>query len=638
MLTYESDEVLAQGQIIEVPIGRGKAPGVVIQKVAQPDFKCKKVLKKLYSVPLPKHLTDTARWMAKYYQAPLSACMGLMLPVGVGKQRRARKTEQMFGNQNDESGASTIGIDASAIPLNPHQKNALKGLQEAPGATKLLHGVTGSGKTNIYLKLAANALSEQKSIILLVPEIALTGQLVQVFQGVFGKLITMIHSKQTEAERHLIFNALLQAQRPQVVIGPRSAMFAPLNDLGLIIIDEEHESTYYQENSPKYSAVRVASYMASAVGGMCVLGSATPTVTDYYIAKRRGTLVTLSEKAKDTAMKPEITIVDFKNRDNFRKNRYFSGKLLGAIEQNLTEGRQTLIFHNRRGSSPLTICENCGEELLCPNCFLPLTLHADKYELVCHTCDFHSRVPAGCPKCGHPDLIHKGFGTKLLETELERLYPKARVMRFDADTKKGEGLEEVYAAVKSGKVDILVGTQTLAKGLDLPKLATVGVVQADAGLSLPDYAAEERVFQLVTQVIGRVGRGHIDKAEVIIQTFQPEHPVIKYAVEADYVGFSKYLLVSRRRGGFPPFAYVMKLEVTLKTEALVIKKIQEVARMLSRDARLKVSPPMPAFHERTIRGYTWEIVVRSSTRAALTEACIKLDKNFRVTLDPPSLL
>ncbi|MBQ3263546.1 primosomal protein N' [Candidatus Saccharibacteria bacterium] len=677
-LTYFYNGALLPGTVVEIMVGRKKASGVVVKKVAQPEFKCKPIGRILYSKPLPMHLIKTAKWISEYYLAPVSACMGMMLPVGVLKQRRGRKTEQMFGKNNVTGPVASsspkifakqeiLGVplrthhpspvhdrldsaplrthqllpvhdEFMPIPLNPHQKNALKGLQEAVGATKLLHGVTGSGKTNIYLTMAVNALKRQKSVVLLVPEIALTGQLVRVFQEVFGDRITLIHSRQTEAERHQIFDSLLFTEEPQIVIGPRSALFAPLDNLGLIIIDEEHESTYFQENPPRYSAVRVASFMANELKCDCILGSATPMVADYYIAKERGTLISLTKKAKTEAVKPKIQIIDFKNRDEFRKNRYFSDKLLAAVASNLENGRQSLIFHNRRGSAPLTICENCGNELVCPNCFLPLTLHADNYVLQCHTCGFSEKVPSGCPKCGHPELIHKGFGTKLLENELSRLFPKARVMRFDADNKKGEDLSAVYAAVRDGEVDILVGTQTLAKGLDLPRLATVGVVAADTGLMLPDFAAEEKVFQLLTQVIGRVGRGHIGEAEVFIQTYRPEHPVLSFAVDEDYEGFSEYLLKSRRRGGFPPYKYVMVLTITLKTESLVVKKVQEAARKLRADKRFLVSPPMPAFHERTAKGYTWEIIVRSSSRKALLLAARGLDKNFRVTLDPPSLL
>ena len=676
ILTYFSSLAVEPGIIVEVPLMRGKAPAVVLKKVAQPDFKCKEITRILYSKPLPEHLLRIAEWMADYYLAPLSGVMGMILPTGVLKKRRSSgsgkntehgeaKTEQT--EQPKRNGISSLGPRpagpspraagacprtaalripsrghsiplAHAVPLNPAQKNALKGLSEPAGGTKLLLGVTGSGKTNIYLKMASKALREQKSVVLLVPEIALTSQLVKVFKETFGEVVTVIHSKQTEVERQKIFDFLLLDDSPRIVIGPRSALFAPLSNLGLIIIDEEHESTYYQENTPKYSAIRVASKMAEICKCPCVLGSATPAIEDFYLAKKRGSLVVLSEKAKKTALKPKVSIIDFKNRDEFSKNRYFSNSLLRSISNNLENGRQSLIFHNRRGSSPLTICDNCGEELLCPNCYLPLTLHVDAYEMRCHTCGYQAKVPSNCPHCGGASLIHKGFGTKLLENELSRLFPKARVRRFDADNKKGEGLEAVYSSVRDGDVDILVGTQTLAKGLALPLLATVGVVQADAGLSLPDFSAEERVFQLITQVMGRVGRGHLSEAEVIIQTFRPEHPVLSYAVSEDYMGFSEYLLKQRAKSGFPPFSFVAKLSATAKTEATVLKKVRGAYKLLLTNPKLLVSPPMPAFHERNSRGFIWEITIRCKSRKVLSEALSWLDGDFKVSLDPPSLL
>ena len=675
VLTYHfGNDSLLPGTVVMVPVGRRVVPGVVVKKVAQPDFVTKAISKILYSKPLPQHLLDAVRFVHEYYMVPSGQAVSLILPRGVQKKRR--KTEQMFGSVDSSKsilsgtsvararrhGASAPSSSAVAsghslekdfravtqktehgsnlpeIRLNEAQKKALIALQEAPGTTKLLHGVTGSGKTNIYVKMALNALQDHFSTILLVPEIALTGQLVRVFGEVFGEKVVVIHSGLTEAERHLVFERILESEEPLIVVGARSALFAPVAKLGLIIIDEEHEGTYYQENTPKYSAIRVASYMARKSGASLVLGSATPTLEDYYIASKQESLVSITEKAKKTAVKPEIKLIDFTNRDNFTKNKYFSNALLAAMKQNLEQGRQTLIFHNRRGSSPLTICESCGEEILCPNCFLPLTLHADEYVLHCHTCGFSMKVPMGCPKCGAPGLVHKGFGTKLLESELRKLFPAARVHRFDADNKKGEGMDALYSSVRDGEVDILVGTQAIAKGLDLPRLVTVGVVQADAGLNLPDYMAEERVFQLLTQVIGRVGRGHLAEAKVFIQTFRPEHPVLKFAADEDYAGFYEYLVRKRKKAGFPPFRFVMKLEITMKTEAIVLRKVRELVKRLSSDERLTVSPPQPGFHERTAKGYTWQIVVRSRSRKALLESCNGLDQNFKITLDPPGLL
>ena len=668
-LTYRSDISLLTGQIVVVPVGKRQVPGVVVKKVIQPDFQCKPVSRIIYSKPLPRHLVLSTKFVHEYYLAPSGSVISLILPNGVEKKRRAghqcpgvagaglgcgafrsaaarELAREPRGDGSERRGPATSSAPAKTeqfscapvISLNRAQKNAIKGLQEARSSTKLLFGVTGSGKTNVYLHEAARALSEGKSVILLVPEIALTGQLVRVFDEVFAGAVTTIHSALSEAERHLIFERLLMGSGPRIVVGARSALFAPLDNLGLIIIDEEHESTYYQENSPKYSAIRVASFMAGQLKIPCILGSATPTVEDFYIATKRGSLVRLTEKAKDTAVRPEISIVDFKKRENFRKNRYFCDPLLAAIERNLKQGRQTLIFHNRRGSAPLTICESCGEEIECPNCFLPLTLHADGYMLRCHTCGFETPVPTCCPKCRAAGLLHKGFGTKLLESEIGQLFPAARVRRFDADTKKDESMAAIYSEVREGNIDILIGTQAIAKGLDLPRLATVGVVAADTGLSLPDFAAEERVFQLLTQVIGRVGRGHIDTAEVFVQTFRPDHPVLTLAMSENYDGFSQYLLSRRKEGGFPPFTHVARAEVTYKTEAVVLRKVREGVAALRSVSGVIVSPPTPAFHEHTARGYTWQIVVRARSRQTLVEALSRLGKEFRVAIDVPSLL
>ena len=670
ILTYSFDSPLAPGTVVEIPLGKTNSVGIILKKVAQPNFATKPISKILYTTPLPTHLLKTMLWMSEYYMTPLPTILNLILPKGITKNRRktAEKTEQKSLN--------TPKIPL--IELNNAQKTALKALQEGQEATKLLHGVTGSGKTNIYLEMAKNALEAGKSTILLVPEIALTSQLVRVFEETFGQKITLIHSRQTEAERHKIWENLLLSTtnkggsedcvlrgHPQdgedaakgpatagalsvpeehslaparIIIGPRSALFAPISNLGLIIIDESHESTYFQENTPKYSTLRLASFIAKTLKIPCIQGSATPLIQDYYLAKAKDSVIKIDEKAKKTAIDPTIKIIDFKDRANFNKNRYFCTNLLNSIAENLKNHEQTLIFHNRRGSAPLSICENCGEEFLCPTCLLPLNLHADTYELICHACGFKQKVPHVCPKCSSPNILHKGFGTKLLETELKKLFKDAKIARFDADNTKSDSLDARYDDVKNGNIDIIIGTQTVAKGLDLPKLATVGIVQADAGLSLPDYSAEERTFELITQVIGRVGRGHLDKAEVFIQTFQPDSKVLKSAIKSDYATFSEYALKKRKISGFPPFTYIAKLDITYKTEAIAVKKIRETYKTLSKNKELIVSVPTPAFHEHTIRGYTWQLIVRAKSRQKLLTVLKDLDQNIRVTLDPPSLL
>ncbi len=682
-LTYQSDQKLLPGQVVLVPLGRRTVTGIVLRRVQKAKFATKPINRLITATPIPKHLLAAVRWLSGYYLSPLPACANLILPAGLTARGAIRSADVNTSNNEPTSsacvsinraevqrrvtspqdntsktlpvtdkhtrGGANIGLSPyqqgklPIIELNTAQQKALKALQEAPGATRLLRGVTGSGKTNIYLKMAANTLKQQKSVIILVPEIALTSQLVKIFEQTFGNLVTLIHSNQAMTERRKTWLTLLEKTYehhpsiPQIIIGPRSALLSPVGNLGLIIIDEAHESAYYQENSPRYSALRLASFIAHQLKIPCVAGTATPNIVDYHLAKTHNSLVELSQKAKTTAIDPEITIVDLKDRANFLKNRYFSNQLLTKISENLQNHHQTLIFHNRRGSSPLTICEECGWQALCPECYLPMTLHADGYLLTCHICGHEEKVPSSCPNCHHPNIVHKGFGTKLLETELSRLFPNAKIMRFDGDNKKDTDLAHLYQSVKAGEIDILIGTQTLARGLDLPHLATVGIVQADAGLALPDFAAEERSFELLTQVIGRVGRGHLDTANVVVQTYQPDHPVIQTALKADFSNFAQYLLKKRHTQQLPPFTYLTRLTITYKTEKTTLAKIQQAHHALGQIPNIQVSPPMPAFHERGNRGYTWQLIIKSTSRSTLQKSLMPFQK-FRIELDPPSLL
>ena len=648
ILTYSSNEPLAIGQIVEIPFGKSKTFGIVSKKVSSVNFKTKPIIRKVYGIPLPKHIVKSIFWLSDYYLVPLPQVAKLFLPNGIGKKRRAIAEKAFFKNPPMQKAISKNVtaknvISQNTIPkilLNTAQKRAINELKQIKTPTKLLHGVTGSGKTNIYLDLTKEALKHRQSVILLVPEISLTSQLVQIFQSTFAEDVVLIHSRQTEAQRHIIWENLLKSASPHIVIGPRSALLSPLSNLGLIIIDEAHESTYFQDSNPKYSALRLASYMASSLNISCIYGTATPLASDYYLAKTKKSLVTLSEKAKTTAISPRFHIINLTDALEFTKNRYFSDQLLQNIEKNLGSKRQTLVFHNRRGSAPLTICEKCGWQALCPNCFLPLTLHADSYKLICHTCGYSEKTPSSCPECHNPSIIHKGFGTKLLESELSHLFKNAKIARFDADNRKDETLDSLFSEVKNGDYDIIIGTQTIAKGLDLPHLATVGIVQADAGLSLPDYSSEEHTFHLLTQVIGRVGRGHLDAADVFIQTYQPDHPVIDAAIHNDYLHFFKHITSKRKSGGFPPFYYIAKVSVTYKTEATAIKHISSFEKLLSSNKNLRVSKPTPAFHEYSSRGYTWQIIVRAKSRVLLLVALKNLSDRAKISisLDPPSIL
>ena len=650
LLTYSFDQNLAPGTIVSIPLGKKTALGIIYRKTTAPtdqNFVIKSINKIVHPIPLPNHLLKSLAWLSSYYLNLVAKTANLFLPLGIEKNRRKKSSASTFIPQFSnpiQDIASPIAATTThyQIPLNPAQKQALTELHKIKTHTKLLHGITGSGKTNIYLELASQVFSSNQSVILLVPEISLTPQLVGRFQEHFGTQVISLHSKLTEAERHLIWQRIHEADQstPFVIIGPRSALFSPLKNLGLIIIDEAHEPSFYQDISPRYHALRLASFMAQTLKIDCLLGTATPRVEDYFLAQKNHAYVALSEKAKSITSQTKISLIDLKDRALFTRNRYFSDALLQDIENNLKQHKQTLLFHNRRGSAPLTICEHCGYQVLCPNCLLPLTLHSDSYQLICHTCGHHETVPSTCPVCHHGSLIHKGFGTKLLESELKKLFKSARIARFDADNATADSLTQNFEAVKNGDIDIIIGTQTIAKGLDLPLLNTVGIIQADANLNLPDYAAEERTFQLITQVIGRVGRGHTDINHVFLQTFQPEHPVILAAKSLDYAKFADYLLKKRQLSHLPPFFYLLRISIVKKTEDLTIKKIMELHRALKKFPDVYLSAPTPSFHEYTPSGYSWQIIVKAKKRDSLTHLIEALNQypEIRFAIDPPSLI
>lgn len=650
LLTYSFDQNLAPGTIVSIPLGKKTALGIIYRKTTAPtdqNFIIKSINKIVHPIPLPNHLLKSLAWLSSYYLNPVAKTANLFLPLGIEKNRRKKSSASTFIPQSSNPIQDMTSPNAATtthyqIPLNPTQKQALTELRKIKTHTKLLHGITGSGKTNIYLELASQVFNSNKSVILLVPEISLTPQLVGRFQEHFGTQVISLHSKLTEAERHLIWQRIHEADQstPFVIIGPRSALFSPLKNLGLIIIDEAHEPSFYQDTSPRYHALRLASFMAQTLKIDCLLGTATPRVEDYFLAQKNHAYVALSEKAKSITSQTKISLIDLKDRALFTRNRYFSDALLQDIENNLKQHKQTLLFHNRRGSAPLTICEHCGYQVLCPNCLLPLTLHSDSYQLICHTCGHHEPVPSTCPVCHHGSLIHKGFGTKLLESELKKIFKSTRIARFDADNATADSLTQNFEAVKNGDIDIIIGTQTIAKGLDLPLLNTVGIIQADANLNLPDYAAEERTFQLITQVIGRVGRGHTDINHVFLQTFQPEHPVILAAKSLDYAKFADYLLKKRQLSHLPPFFYLLRISIVKKTEDLAIKKIMSLHSTLKKFPDVYLSAPTPSFHEYTPSGYSWQIIVKAKKRDSLTHLIESLDQypEIRFAIDPPSLI
>ncbi|MEK7059133.1 MAG: primosomal protein N', partial [Patescibacteria group bacterium] len=421
---------------------------------------------------------------------------------------------------------------------------------------------------------------------------------------------------------------------------PRSALFSPVQKLGLIVLDEAHENTYKQEQAPQYQTGRVAAYLAGITRSTLVLGSATPSVSDYYLAQQKNKpIIKLTKLAQEQAYDDtEVVVVDRKDHSLFERSPYVSLPLVKAIEDALSRGEQTLLYLNRRGTARLVMCQSCGWQASCPNCDVPLTYHGDHHQLRCHSCSYHADTPSVCPTCGHPDVIFKTAGTKAIVDDVQRLFPQARIARFDTDNAQAERFEQHFEAVRSGSVDILVGTQLLAKGLDLPRLSTLGVLLADTSLYLPDFSAQERTFQLIAQVLGRIGRGHV-AGHAIIQTYHPDHAVLVDALAGNYQRFYERELAERQQFLFPPFCYLLKLtarRATIKSASAAANKLKD--EIQATGYHVRVEGPAPSFYERFQNKYQWQLVVKASSRTELLKIIANLPANWSYDLDPMDLL
>jgi primosomal protein N' (replication factor Y) len=631
-LTYSSEQPLPLMSVVTVPLRARLATGFIINETGRPGFAVKPVKALLSDKPLPHYCLELAEWVSKYYASSLGEALRQYAP----SKPAVRQIKTASLAALDDVGVVQLEIQA---PLTAEQQRAIKEIKGNPSTTVLLHGETGSGKTRVYLELARETLAAGKSVIMLTPEISLTTQLAAAAKTYLDKQPLVIHSGLTAAKRKQIWLKILESGEPQVIVGPRSALFAPLPSIGLIVVDEAHEPAYKQEQSPRYSALRVASQLGALTGAKVIYGTATPLVSDYFLADERQAIVRMTQMA--LGGDPEdvkIEIIDLKDRSNFGSNYYLSKKLIEDINSKLSGNKQVMLYLNRRGSARVILCTNCGWQDLCPNCDVSLVYHADEHLARCHICGFAHVPPAACPSCGNPDIVYKSIGTKALTDQVEKLFPDRVVKRFDSDNAPSEQLNEIYGELLAGKVDILVGTQLLAKGLDLPRLGLVGIISAESSSTLPDYTAEERTFQLLYQVIGRVGRGHA-KGQVVVQTYEPDSIVIQTAVKRDYAKFYEHSLRERQAFRFPPFSYLMKLVIrraTVKGAQTASERLKD--ELTAAGLPVEIIGPTPAFYARRGKNYYYQLVAKSKDRDHLMELIKIVPSDWQIDLDPADLL
>lgn len=503
--------------------------------------------------------------------------------------------------------------------LNPDQERVAYEIVKSDEKMFLLKGVTGSGKTEVYMSIVEYMMAHGKQSIVLIPEIALTPQTVQRFKMRFGENIAVFHSRLSDTER---YNEWLKVRNHDVnlAIGARSAVFLPFDNLGVIIIDEEHESSYKSDSDPKYNAREIAMVRCNIEKCKVVLGSATPSIESYYAAKKGAIrLLELNNRA-DGALMPEMQVVDMKNEIKENNNSIFSNDLKKSIENCLKNNEQVILFINRRGYSTFVSCRKCGYVFKCRNCDISLTYHAEDNNLTCHYCGNKQSIPSVCPSCGSKYVKYFGAGTEKVEQEISKLFPDAKTLRMDYDsTRKKDSYENIYNAFKNRKADILIGTQMVAKGLDFKNVTLVGVISADTTLNLPDYRAAEKTFQLITQVSGRAGRGKLP-GKVIIQTYSPENFSIRHASLNDFEGYFKNEIKMRKQMLYPPFTKILCINISSKNQ----EKLKDTALSLGsllksslKSSNVKILGPCPCEIAKIKSLFRWQIIIKGDLNKKL---------------------
>lgn len=500
----------------------------------------------------------------------------------------------------------------SAKTLTIEQENIIREYINSDDTMFLLKGVTGSGKTEVYMKLVERVLLEGKSAIILVPEIALTPQMIERFKGRFGVNVALFHSKLSDGER---FDEWFRVKegKAKVIVGARSAIFLPAKNLGLIIIDEEHENTYKSEQNPKYQTKEVAEYLSELKGCKVILGSATPSIETYYRALTgEMKLLELNSRVDNKAM-PPMKVIDMRNELKGGNKSLFSRELFIAIQERLKRKEQIILFLNRRGFSTFVSCRSCGYVFKCDECDISMTYHKNGL-LICHYCGKTKREPRECPKCHSKYVKFFGAGTQRVEEEVKKYFNNAGILRMDVDTTRDKhSYERIYNTFKNGEADILIGTQMVSKGLDFKNVTLVGILAADMSINIPDYRAAERTFQIITQVAGRAGRGD-KQGEVLIQTYTPQHYSLQYAVNYDYEGFYEKEFTVRAMMKYPPFGKLLLINGTSKKEELLKNFMHKITMMIKPLVEscldIEILGPIPCMISKLKENYRWQIVIK----------------------------
>ncbi len=581
---------------VEVPFRKGTKRGVIIRAFHdKPSFEVKSVSAILDEAPLfGEETLELANWIKDFYLCSLGEALFTILPREIKEKKDiipVKKTVDLL-ELNDEQ---ELAVSRVVETIEKQEHKAF-----------LLYGITGSGKTEVYRHIAAHCRKLGKASIILVPEIALTPQTVKRFAEIFGERIAVIHSRLNPREK-LYHWKRIRNQEVDIILGARSAVFAPVPHPGCIIIDEEHEASYKASDTPKYNARQAAFYLAAKNKIPLVLGSATPQIESFYHAESgRLELLTLKKRFAKEQM-TDVRIINMTGEKGV-----FHPELIKKVLERINKGEQTILFLNRRGFVPYVSCNSCGESVKCSHCSVSLTYHKNKNALICHQCSSAVRVPSRCPVCHSEELNFIGAGTEKIEDLLAAAFPQARIKRMDFDTTRGKkGHEKLLDSLGKGEIDILVGTQMVAKGLHFPNVTLVGVIDADIALNLPEFRAGERVFSLLVQVSGRAGRGDI-KGEVIIQTRNPASYVIDYAAKSDYKNFYEKEKEIRRETGFPPFSRIVRLVLRGTDERMVEEKLRQAVLAVGAGSGVELLGPAECPLSKLNKYYRRHVILRGA--------------------------